>query len=117
MIVSNEWFTFFLFSEQFNEIDVAANAFFFFFVSFETTHSTLSLCLYELALNENVQQKLYSEIQQTRKTHSTLNYDSLNEMPYMDAVISGRFLDKFFKRDSWLKNFHVILPFFPCTYR
>lgn len=70
---------------------MAANAFLLFITGFESPSSTLSYCLYELALNQNIQQKLRIEVQQV-KNESQLTYESLRELTYMDAVLSGIFI-------------------------
>lgn len=81
-----------LIAEKFDELDVAANVFLFFVAGFETTASTLSYCFYELALNQDIQDKLRSEVQQIKnKSRSkTMTYELLREMTYMDAVITGK---------------------------
>lgn len=79
-------------AEKFDEIDIAANAFLIFLAGFENTSATLSFCLYELALNDKIQQKLRSEVQKTRDKYKVIDYDALKEMPYMDAVIAGNYI-------------------------
>lgn len=76
-------------TEEFDEIDVAANSFLFFIAGFETSASTLSFCVYELALNQDVQEKLRSEVQQIKSANGTLSYEILRRIPYMEAVITG----------------------------
>lgn len=79
-------------AEKFDEIDIAANAFLIFLAGFENTSATLSFCLYELALNDKIQQKLRSEVQKARDKYKVIDYDALKEMPYMDAVIAGNYI-------------------------
>lgn len=64
----------------------------FFTAGFETTASTLSYCLYELALNRDIQDRLRSEVQQVKNKSGgqTMSYDLLREMTYMDAIVSGK---------------------------
>lgn len=78
-------------TEEFDEIDVAANAFLFFAAGFETTASTLSFCLYELAINQDIQEKLRQEVQ-TVKTQcgGKLTAECLKDFNYMDMVLAGR---------------------------
>jgi len=45
-----------------SEDEILAQAIIFFLAGYETTATTLSYCSYELALNPDVQQKLYEEI-------------------------------------------------------
>ncbi|KAJ9581449.1 hypothetical protein L9F63_023381 [Diploptera punctata] len=76
-----------------NDIDfsdklLAAQAFIFFLAGFETSSTTLSFCLYELALNPDIQDKLRDSIRTVVNRHGgKLTYDSLNDMPYLDQVI------------------------------
>lgn len=78
------------FSELFTHDILAANAFVFFIAGFETTASTISYCLYELAMNQEVQIKLRENIKETLNANKgKLSYDTLKDMTYMDMVING----------------------------
>lgn len=70
---------------------MAANAFLFFAAGFETTASTLSFCLYELAINQDIQEKLRQEVE-TVKTQcgGKLTAECLKDFNYMDMVLAGR---------------------------
>lgn len=78
---------------SFIELDnklLAAQAFVFFLAGFETSSTTMSFALYELARNPDVQDKLAQEIQETlAKNDGKFNYDAIQEMKYLDMVISG----------------------------
>uniref|UniRef100_A0A2H8TW02 Cytochrome P450 6a2 n=1 Tax=Melanaphis sacchari TaxID=742174 RepID=A0A2H8TW02_9HEMI len=68
---------------------LAANAFVFFIAGFETTASTISYCLYELAMNPEIQVKLREKIKQTLDANDgKLSYDTLKDMKYLDMVIN-----------------------------
>lgn len=72
-----------------NEI-LAANAFVFFVAGFETTATTISYCLYELALNPDIQDQLREQLKETLNTNNgQLSYDTLKDMKYLDMVING----------------------------
>ncbi|XP_071447749.1 cytochrome P450 6a2-like [Hetaerina americana] len=75
-----------------DELDInqlCAQAFVFFIGGFETSATTLTFCLYELARHPDIQKKMAEEIDQVLEKHNgELTYESLSEMPYMDRVIS-----------------------------
>jgi cytochrome P450 family 6 len=67
-----------------------AQAFAFLAAGFETSATTLSFALYELALQPNIQERLRAEMTQVLSKHQgELTYDGMNEMSYLDMVISG----------------------------
>jgi len=75
----------------FNE--VAAQAFIFFLAGFETSSTTMGFALYELACNQDIQDKLRTEVDSVLKKHNgKLDYDSMREMTYLEKVIDGRFM-------------------------
>jgi cytochrome P450 family 6 len=69
--------------------ELAAQAFIFFGAGFETSSSTMSFCLFELARNKDVQQKVQEEIDRVMKTAGPegMTYDLLNEMKYLDCCV------------------------------
>jgi cytochrome P450 family 6 len=75
-------------SDKFADIDIAAQAFLFFLAGFETSGTTMSFALYELALHPEIQERLRSEINDVLKKHNNeISYEAINEMPYLDQVI------------------------------
>lgn len=79
--------------ELFTDEILAANAFVFFIAGFETTASTISYCLYELALNPEIQNTLREKIKQTLdENDGKLSYDTLKCMTYLDMVINGWYI-------------------------
>jgi len=67
-----------------------AQAFLFLIAGYETSSSTLSFALYELALHPEIQQNLRAEIMQVMSKHDgKLTYDGMQEMLYLDRVVSG----------------------------
>lgn len=66
---------------------LAAQAFVFFLAGFETSSSTTSNALYELALNHDIQDKLREEINEHYQTNNNeWNYENIKMMPILDAV-------------------------------
>jgi len=50
----------------------------------------MSYALYELALHPEIQNRLRAEIMQVLKKHNgQLTYDGIQEMTYLDMVVSG----------------------------
>jgi len=70
------------------EIEILAQAIAFFTAGYETTASTLSFCTYELALNPDIQQKLYEEVTSSSDFEGFIPYDTLVKLPLLDAVLS-----------------------------
>lgn len=70
---------------------LAANTFIFFVAGFETTASTLSFCLLELAANDDIQTKLRNEIITVCNKHNNeVNLETIKDMVYMERVIQGK---------------------------
>lgn len=69
---------------------IAAQAFVFFTAGFETSSTSMSHALYELARHQDVQDKLRKEIRETYEKHGgEITYDTLKEMKYLDKVFKG----------------------------
>jgi cytochrome P450 family 6 len=65
-------------------------AFFFIIAGYETSGTTLSYALYELALHPEIQDRLRAEIVRVLNKHNAqLTYEGLQEMAYLDRVVSG----------------------------
>jgi cytochrome P450 family 6 len=74
---------------------LASQAFVFFAAGFETSSTTMSNMLYELALNHNIQDKLREEINEKYKKHdSNLTYENIKNMSYLDKVFKGTLFEK-----------------------
>jgi cytochrome P450 len=70
--------------------DFVGQAFQFLTAGFETSGSTMSYVLYELALHPEIQNRLRAEIMQILNHHNgQLTYDGIQEMAYLDMVVSG----------------------------
>lgn len=65
---------------------------------FETSATTISFTLAELAINHEIQNKLRQEILANLDDAGRITYESVNEIKYLSHVINGTFcLLKLFK--------------------
>lgn len=71
--------------------EMTAQAFIFFSAGFETSSTTMSFCLFELARNQEIQCKVQDEIDLVLSKHDgKLTYDSMNEMKYLECCLDGK---------------------------
>ncbi|XP_063929826.1 cytochrome P450 6a2-like [Zophobas morio] len=74
-------------TEKLTVNEIAAQVFLFFLAGFETSSSMMSLALYQLAKNQDCQDKLREEILAVLERHEgRLNYESLSEMKLLGQV-------------------------------
>ncbi|XP_075165470.1 putative cytochrome P450 6a14 [Haematobia irritans] len=68
---------------------MAAQTFVFFLAGFETSSTTMSFALYELARHQDIQDQLRNEIANTLKeSHGELTYEGIHGMQYLEQVVS-----------------------------
>jgi cytochrome P450 family 9 len=74
---------------KWEDIDLAAQCFIFFFAGFDTVATTMGFMGYELACNPEIQQKLYEEIAEAERAQEgkPLTYEKLQGLMYLDQVI------------------------------
>lgn len=77
-----------LVDKKLTEDEIIAQCFLFLIAGYETTASTLAFCSHELALNQQVQDKLYEEIKANCDSKGEISYENLIKLPYLDAVLS-----------------------------
>ncbi|XP_067142854.1 uncharacterized protein [Centruroides vittatus] len=71
-----------------NTEEMMAQCTLFLFAGNETTTNALAFVLYYMALHPEYQDKLIEEVDEIWKTNSEMNFDVLNKIQYMDAVIN-----------------------------
>jgi cytochrome P450 family 6 len=63
----------------------------FFLAGFETSSTTMTFCLYELAMNPDIQERLRAEIDTVLQKHGgNITYESIFEMEYLEKVVDGK---------------------------
>ncbi|XP_058813402.1 probable cytochrome P450 6a14 [Topomyia yanbarensis] len=69
--------------------ELAAQCFVFFVAGFETSSTTMNFCMYELAMNPDIQEKLRSEIENAiTANNGQITYDLVMGMQYLDNVVN-----------------------------
>jgi len=70
---------------------LAAQVFIFYLGGFETSSTTMTFCLYELSLHQDIQDRLRDEIDVVLQEHEgKITYEGILEMEYLDKVVSGK---------------------------
>ncbi len=78
------------FAEMTTEL-MTAQCFVFFVAGFDTSSVVLSLTLLELAINQNLQKRLQTEIDEyIQKNDHQITYDMIKDMPYLHKVVQGK---------------------------
>ncbi|XP_035577947.1 cytochrome P450 3A12-like [Zalophus californianus] len=99
-----------------SDLELVAQSIIFIIAGYETTSTSLSFLVYELATHPDVQQKLQEEIDATFPNKALPTYDALLQMEYLDMVlneslrlypISGR-LERVCKKDVEISG--VFIP-------
>lgn len=69
---------------------IAAQCFVFFLGGFETSSTTMSWTLYQLSVNEEIQEKARKEVLAVLDRHGgKITYEGLHEMKYLEQIING----------------------------
>ncbi|XP_035920679.1 cytochrome P450 3A12 [Halichoerus grypus] len=71
-----------------SDLELVAQSIIFIFAGYETTSTSLSFLVYELATHPDVQQKLQEEIDATFPNKALPTYDALLQMEYLDMVLN-----------------------------
>jgi cytochrome P450 family 6 len=69
---------------------LAAQAFVFYLGGFETSSTTMTFCMYELSLHQDIQERVREEIDVVLKKHDgKITYEAIQDMEYLDKVVAG----------------------------
>lgn len=72
--------------------EMTAQTFIFVVAGYESSSTTMSFCMYELARNPELQKRAYNEITSVlQKYDGKLTYESFGEMKYLDCCIDGNY--------------------------
>ncbi|KAK9875942.1 hypothetical protein WA026_011043 [Henosepilachna vigintioctopunctata] len=71
---------------ELSDSDIASQVFIFFLGGYDTVSIALCFMVYELAVNPDVQKKLYEEIIENRKDNNELLYETISNMTYLEMV-------------------------------
>ncbi|XP_046629106.1 probable cytochrome P450 6a14 [Neodiprion virginianus] len=74
--------------EKITMLQGAAQTYIFWVDGFDTSSSTMTHCLYELALHREIQDKLAEEINDILEEFGSLSYQSVKAIPYLHNVVS-----------------------------
>ncbi|XP_055619255.1 probable cytochrome P450 9f2 [Toxorhynchites rutilus septentrionalis] len=77
-------------SRKWTDNELIAQCLQFFLAGFDTVSTCLIFLTYELAINPDIQKRLYDEVLETNQSlnGNPLTYDALQKMQYMDMVVS-----------------------------
>jgi len=91
---------------------IAAHVFVFLLTGFETSLTTLKFCLYELAMNPNIQERIRNEIDTVLERHGgNVTYESVFEMEYLEKFVDGK-STKFSVVNRSIPHISVLILFF-----
>lgn len=70
--------------------EMIAQCFVFFNAGFDTTSSAISFCLFELARNQHIQEKVRTEMFEVlHKCNNRIDYEAVKELKYLEQVLNG----------------------------
>ncbi|XP_043286854.1 cytochrome P450 6k1-like [Venturia canescens] len=74
--------------EKITTTEGVAQAYVFFLAGFETTSTTITYCLYELAINQDIQDKVMKDIDIALEKFGGITYESILSMTYLHKAVS-----------------------------
>jgi len=98
---------------------IIAQSVLFILAGFDTTNTVLLFSVYELALNPEIQEKLYHELKKLKdENNGQLSYEGLNSLEYLDKVVNETLrkyppvpaLERKTMRDYEIPNTKLFIP-------
>ncbi|XP_019616693.1 PREDICTED: cytochrome P450 3A24-like [Branchiostoma belcheri] len=95
--------------------EIKGNAMLFWLVGYDTTANTISLTAYNLAVHQEVQDRVIDEVNTVSQKRGQLDYEAVNEMHYLDMCVSetlrmfpaAQRFDRVCKEDTEVKGLHI----------
>ena len=87
MNIENKKFSTLKDNKYLDDEEIMSNGWVFLLAGYEATAITLSLCIYQLALNSDIQERLYEEIQSEFDSEEEISYEKLDNLQFLDSVI------------------------------
>ena len=66
---------------------IISTAFILLIAGYDTTATTMSYILYQLTMHQDIQEKLFEDIENAKENDGSLSYDTIQSLPFLDAVI------------------------------
>lgn len=90
----------------------------FILAGFETTASTLTCAAYELALHQEIQERIVEELSSVVDINNDIDYEQLMRLPYLDAVVCETLrkhsfvvkVNRITSQEYWIQKLGLILP-------
>jgi len=71
--------------------EVIAQSFVFFIAGFDTSSATMGFALYEMAKNQEIQDKDRAELEEVLQNHDQkFTYECIQDLKYLNQVINGK---------------------------
>jgi cytochrome P450 family 6 len=98
---------------------IAAQSFIFFLAGYETSSSTMTYCLYEFSVDEDIQEKARQSVKDVLDKHGNqLTYDAVSDMHYLEQCVDETLrkypvvsnLQRTPIKDYKIPNSNVVIP-------
>lgn len=98
---------------------IAAQSFIFFLAGYETSSSTMTYCMYEFSVNEDIQEKARQSVIEAMSKHGNeLTYDAVGDMNYLEQCVDETLrkypvvssLQRTPIRDYLIPHTNIVLP-------